>query len=138
MIRDSFSRRFVFSMGFVLVVMVLVLATRAVRAGQDAQQGQQQQGQSDQGQSQSPSQGKQKKKGGFLSGVKAMTESSKEQTSATASAGTKGVGDEDGKTIAAVTPTAGDLQAVTKMESYSVAQGDLSKFIEGGRLKPKQ
>ncbi|MGE5326655.1 MAG: hypothetical protein ACM3NO_06420 [Deltaproteobacteria bacterium] len=131
MIRDSFSRRFVFSMGFVLVVTVLVLATREVRAGQDTQQGQSNQGQGQQ-------QDKTKKKGGFLSGVKAMRESSKEQTSATASAGTKGVDNEDGQKIAETTPTPADHQAVAAMDSYTLPQGALPKFIEGGRLKPKQ
>jgi opacity protein-like surface antigen len=136
MIRDYISRRFVFSLGFALAVIASVFVARAVRAGQDTQQGQQQ-GQSDQGQGQGQSQEKQKKKGGFLSGVKAMTESSKEQTSATASAGTKGIGDQ-GTKVAEVTPTPADRQAVTQMESFTLPQGDLSKFIEAGHLQPKQ
>ena len=133
MIRTYFTRRFIVALGLAVAVLAMSLASRAVRAGQDAQQGQ-----SDQGQGQSQSQGKQKKKGGFLSGVKAMRESSKEQTSATASAGTKGVGDEDGQKIANTTPTAADQQAVTAMEKYSLPQGALPKFIEDGNLKPKQ
>jgi hypothetical protein len=50
--------------------------------------------------------------------------------------GTKGVG--EGAEMGNVTPTAADRQAVTQMENYSVGQGDLSKFIEAGHLKPKQ
>lgn len=137
MIRFCFSRRFFCVLGLALLAaIVLTLATRRVRAGQDAQQGQQQPTQSDQTQGQGQTQEKPKKKGGFLSGVKAISGSGQEQTSATASAGTKGVG--EGAKIGDVTPTPADRQAVTQMENTSVAQGDLSKFIEAGHLQPKQ
>lgn len=122
-------------------VTVVPTSIRSAGPGQDAQQNQQQQGQSDQGQSQgqaqSQSQDKQKKKGGgFFGGLKAATGSSSQQTSATVSAGTKGVG--EGAQIGDLVPTAADRQAVTQMENYSVAQGDLNQFIQGGHLKPKQ
>ena len=142
MIRDYISRRSVFSLGIVvLAVMAFVLATRAVRAGQDAQQGQQQPAQTDQtqGQGQGQSQEKPKKKGGgFFGAMKAATGSSSQQTSATASAGTKGIDNEDGQKIADVTPTAADQQSVKAMESYSLPQGALPNFIVDGHLKPKQ
>lgn len=117
---------------------LVVISSRAVRAGQDsqqnAQQGQENQGQS-QNQEQSQQQQKPKKKGGFFGGLKAVTGSSSEQTADTASAGTKGVG--EGQQIADVAPTAADRQAVFVMETYSVSQADLKKFIEDGRLKRK-
>jgi preprotein translocase subunit SecF len=138
MIRHFFVRRFPYTLGLVLLAAsMLTFSSGGMRAGQDAQQGQQQQAQPDQSQAQGQQQEKPKKKGGFLSGVKAMTESSKEQTSATASAGTKGIGDQ-GTKVGEVTPTPADKQAVTKMETYAVPQGDLTKFIEAGHLNPKQ
>ncbi len=139
MIRLNFPRRFHFLLALALVATVpLVLSSRRANAGQDAQQGQQQQGQADQGQGQGQgqSQEKPKKKGGIFGGMKAITGTSSEQTSYTASAGAKGVG--EGAKIGDVTPTPADRQAVTQMEGYTVAQGDLSKFIDGGKLKPKQ
>jgi hypothetical protein len=138
MIRHCFSRRLIYSLGFVLLAAgILGLYSRAARAGQDAQQGQQQPAQTDQTQGQGQQQEKPKKKGGFFGGLKAVSGSSSNQTSYTASAGAKGIGDEGAK-IGEITPTAADRQAVTQMENTSVAQGDLSKFIEGGKLKSKQ
>ncbi len=135
MILLCFSRRSSYAVVFVLVAAAaLVLTSRTIRAGQDTQQGQQQPAQTDQTQGQQ--QEKPKKKGGFFGGLKAATGATQEQKSDTASAGTKGVG--EGAKIGDVAPTAADRQAVTQMENYSVAQGDLSKFIEAGHLKAKQ
>lgn len=137
MIRLYLTRRFLYPLGVVLLATLpLVFLSPGLSAGQDPQQGQQQQGQQNQSQGQSQQQEKPKKKGGFFGGLKAITGSSSEQTSATASAGAKGVG--EGQQIGEVTPTPADRQAVANMEGYSVPQGDLSKFIEDGHLKPKQ
>ena len=136
MIRPDLLRRFFCVLGFVLLAAVaLTFFSRGTRAGQNSQEGQQQQAQPDQGQGKQ--QEKPKKKGGFLSGVKAITGSGQEQTSATASAGTKGIGDQ-GTKVGEVTPTAADRLAVTQMETSSVARSDLTKFIEAGHLQSKQ
>lgn len=137
MIRLYLTRRYLYPLGVVLVATLpLVFLCSGLRAGQDTQQGQHPQGQQDQSQGQSQQQEKPKKKGGFFGGLKAISGSSSEQTSATASAGAKGVG--EGQQIGEVAPTPADRQAVTNMEGYSVPQGDLSKFIEDGRLKPRK
>jgi transcription initiation factor TFIID subunit TAF12 len=136
MIKLLVTRRFLYAGGVVLfAAMTLIFLSRSVRAGQDNQQGQQQ-GQQDQNQGQSQQQEKPKKKGGFFGGLKAITGSNSEQTSATASAGSKGVG--EGEKIGNVTPTPADRMAVTLMETYSVPPSDLTKFIQDGHLKGKQ
>ena len=137
MIRESrrCSDRFFFALA-VLAVLAWV-TTQPLRAVQDAQQTPPQ----DQGQSQSQDQTKTqeqpKKKGGFFKGLTKVTGGqSGQESSATASAGAKGVG--EGDKISDLTPTAADRQAVTAMESYSLPQGDLNKFIQDGKLKSKQ
>ncbi len=77
-----------------------------------------------------------KKKGGFFGGLKAISGSSSEQQEATATAGSKTVG--EGEEIGNAKPTAADRQAVTEMENYSIPQGDLAKFQEEGQLKRKE
>ena len=67
--------------------------------------------------------------------MKAITGSSSEQTSATASAGTKGVG--EGAQIGDAQPTAADRQAVSAMETYSVPAPEVRKFQDDGKLKSK-
>jgi hypothetical protein len=135
-IRNKFARRFRYALAVaVLVGLPLVFLSRKARAAQDNQQSQQTQQQGQQAQDQSQQQ-KPKKKSGFFSGLKEVTGSSSEQTSATASAGAKGIG--DGEKIGNVTPTAADRKAVTAMDNYSVPQGDLSKFIQDGHLNSKQ
>lgn len=136
--RLNLSRPIFYGLAIALSAAVTVVPTslRSAGAGQDTQQSQQQQGQTGQNQSQGQSQDKQKKKGGFFGGLKAATGATQEQKSETASAGTKGVG--EGAQIGDVTPTPADRQAVTQMENNSVPPGDLSKFIKGGGLKPKQ
>jgi len=67
--------------------------------------------------------------------MKAITGSSSEQTSATASAGTKGVG--EGAQIGDAQPTAADRQAVSAMEAYSVPAPEVKKFQDDGKLKSK-
>lgn len=94
------------------------------------------QSQPSQDQSQSDQQQKKKKKGSFFGGFKAITGQSSQQTSATASAGTKGVG--EGKKMAETTPTAADIAAVSAMEQYSVPEKDLKKFQQDGHLQPNQ
>jgi hypothetical protein len=138
MIRTYLSCRFLGSLGVALLAaLALVFFSPAVCAGQDAQQGQQQQAQPDQSQGQTQQQEKPKKKGGLFGGLKAITGSSSEQSSATASAGTKGVGQE-GKKIAELTPSAADIAAVTSMEQFSIPEKDLKKFEQDGHLQPKQ
>jgi hypothetical protein len=133
MTRIHRSRRFLNPLGVALLAALpLIFSSNAVRAGQDAQQGQQPQGQQDQGQTQQ--QEKPKKKGGFFGKMKAVTGGSSEQTSATASAGTKGVG--EGQKIANLTPTAADIAAVTSMEQFTIPAPALKKFEQDGHLKP--
>lgn len=104
----------------------------AARAAQDAPQNPPQ-GQQEQNQNAKPQQ-KQEKKGGFFEGMKAITGSSSAQTSYTASAGAKGVG--EGKKIGNVTPTAADRQAVTNMERFFIPPQEVRKFDQEGHLKP--
>ncbi len=138
MTRHHLPRRFLYGLGvLVFAALPLIFLSRGLRAGQDSQQNQPAQQQSQQDQGQGQQQEKPKKKGGFFGGLKAITGSSSEQTSATASAGAKGVGCQDGPKIADAPTTAAE-QPVAKMESYSLPQGDLAKFIESGHLKAKQ
>ena len=102
-------------------------------SGQD--QSQQDQSQQDQGKSDKDQQ-KKKKKGGFFSGLKAVTGESSEQQEVTATAGSKTVG--EGEQIGDAKPTAADRQAVTAMENYSLPEKDVKKFQDDGKLKPKQ
>jgi hypothetical protein len=102
-------------------------------SGQD--QSQQDQSQQDQGKSDKDQQ-KKKKKGGFFSGLKAVTGESSEQQEVTATAGSKTVG--EGEQIGDAKPTAADRQAVTTMENYSIPEKDVKKFQDDGQLKPKQ
>ncbi len=90
----------------------------------------------DQQQAQKDEQQKKKKKGGLFGGMKAVSGESSEQQEATATAGSKSVG--EGEKIGSVTPASADRQQVSAMENYSVPQNDLKKFQEDGRLKPKQ
>jgi hypothetical protein len=100
-------------------------------------QDQTQQGQSQQGQGTSDKdQQKKKKKGGFFSGLKAVTGESSEQQEVTATAGSKTVG--EGEQVGEAKPTAADRQAVNAMENYSIPQKDVKKFQDDGQLKPKQ
>ncbi len=100
-------------------------------------QDQSQQDQSQQGQGKSDKdQQKKKKKGGFFSGLKAVTGESSEQQEVTATAGSKTVG--EGEQISEAKPTAADRQAVTAMENYSIPEKDVKKFQDEGQLKPKQ
>jgi hypothetical protein len=136
MIKAPATCRAVYLLGFVLLAAGF-FSYRVARAGQEAQQPQADQ----QSQTETPSQDQtqakpKKKKSSFWGDLGGSVKGSKsEQTSETASAGTKGVG--EGEKIGNVTPTAADRQAVTAMESSSVRAGDLSKFIEEGRLNPK-
>ena len=79
---------------------------------------------------------KPKKKGGFFSGLKAISGSSTEQQEVTATAGSKTVG--EGEEIGNVKPSAVDRQAVTGMENYSIPQDELAKFQEEGQLKSNE
>lgn len=99
------------------------------------QQNQQDQSQQNQDQSQTDQQQK-KKKGGIFGGLKSVTTQSSDQNKATASAGSKGVG--EGKAIGNMTPTAADKQQVTDMENYSLPPNDLKKFQQAGHLQPSQ
>jgi hypothetical protein len=115
-----------------LVSVFYLMGSAALKAEQDSQQSQQ-----NQNQGQSQQEAKPKKGGGIFGGLKSITGSSSEQTSATASAGAKGVG-EEGKKMAALTPSAADVAAVTSMDQYSVPAADLKKFQQDGNLLPKQ
>lgn len=132
MIRQSKNNWSLFSLAVVLLLAFAWVMSSPLRAGQEQAQGQQHQDQS-----QKQNEEKPKKKGGFFGGLKKVTGGeSGQETSATASAGAKGVG--EGQQIGEVTPTPADRQAVANMEGYSVPQGDLNKFVEDGHLKPKQ
>ena len=119
-------------MGLGLVPPDQPLASRPAVAAAEQQQQQQQQ-QQDQGQQ---DQQKKKKKGGVFGGMKAVSGESSEQQEATATAGSKSVG--EGEKIGSVTPTSADRQQVGAMANYTDPQNDLKKFQEDGRLKPKQ
>ncbi len=133
------------SVSILVLTMCLAVAfsSHQASAAKDAQQGQPSGTQADQqnqtgNQDQSQEKSKKKKTSFWGDVAGKVSGSSSQQTSETAAATTKGVGDEDGQKIAAVTPTAADQQAVKAMESYALPQGALPKFIEGGHLKPKQ
>jgi hypothetical protein len=133
MMRPNAARWFLYPLAMALLAALLsAWPARHASAGQEAQQNQQQ-GQQEQSQEKSQ-QAKPKKQGGFFGGLKAVTGSGSEQTSATASAGTKGVG--EGAKIGEVTPSAADRQAVTEMETLFVSPQELKKFEEDGHLKP--
>ena len=128
--------------GIAVILAITLPRLGAARQDQQSQQGQQnqqdqqsQQSQQNQDQTQTDQQPK-KKKGGIFGGLKSVTTQSSDQNKATASAGTKGVG--EGKAIGEMTPTSADRQQVTDMENFSVPQGDLKKFQDDGRLQPKQ
>lgn len=119
----------------VIVAILVILGVPALSTSQDNQQGQQDQQQ--QGESQQQSDQKPKKKGGLFGGLKKVTGGeSGQESAATASAGSKAVG--EGAKVGEVTPTAADRAQVNKMENYSIPQGDLKRFQENGRLKPKE
>ncbi len=130
---QSRAHRWLFPLAVVLATAGLLLCpARVVSAGQDnsnSQSGQQEQSQKKE------EQAKPQKKGGFFEGMKAVTGSSSAQTSDTASAGAKGVG--EGEKIGEVTPTAADRQAVTDMERYFIPPQEVKKFDEQGNLKPE-
>ena len=128
-----------------LVIAAVLLGSVAPprpRAQDQSSQGQTAEGQTAQGQSQPAQQSdkeqqkKKKKGGGFFGGMKAITGASSEQTSATASAGTKGVG--EGAQIGDAQPTAADRQMVSAMEGYSIPPAEVKKFQEDGKLQSKQ
>jgi beta-barrel assembly-enhancing protease len=75
----------------------------------------------------------QQQQGKFFAGLKAISGQGKPQEVATATAGSKSVG--EGQRIAEVTPTAADWQAVSGMESVTVSQSDLATFRAEGRLQ---
>lgn len=118
---------------FCLYALILMMAIGMVSTGPQSGSLTAQQ---DQQQAQKDEQQKKKKKGGLFGGMKAVTGESSEQQEATATAGSKSVG--EGEKIGSVMPTSADRQQVNAMENYSVPQNDLKKFQEDGRLKPKQ
>lgn len=134
------SDRLFFALAFLAVL--AWVTTQPLRAVQDAQQnppqdqGQTQTQTQDQTQTQTQTQEKPKKSGGFFGKMKAVTGSSSEQSSATASAGTKGI--DEGAKMAQLTPSAADVAAVTSMEQYAIPAADLKKFQQDGNLLPKQ
>jgi len=134
MIQHSHTRRsWILSIVALVVVSALsLLGSAALRAGQDSQQGQQ-----DQNQGQGQQQEKPKQGGGFSQGLSKVTGGqSGQETSATASAGAKGL--DTGKDIGNLTPSAADLAAVSSMEKYTIPQADLKKFQHDGNLVAKQ
>jgi hypothetical protein len=124
----------------ILEVCLLLALSAGLTAGgapPTSPQDQSQQDQSQQGQGKSDKdQQKKKKKGGFFSGLKAITGESSEQQEVTATAGSKTVG--EGEQMGEAKPTAADRQAVTAMENYSIPEKDVKKFQDDGKLKPKQ
>ena len=118
------------------ILTLLLAACAPLPLGVSQEQSQQGQNQSqDQNPSQQDQQQKKKKKGGFFSGLKAVSGESSEQTQATATAGSKSVG--EGEKIGSVTPTAADRQQLSAMESYVVSNDVLKKFQQDGHLQPK-
>ncbi len=109
-----------------LTLMLALAAAVSVGATQNPQSGEEEK---------TEKESKPKKKGGFFSGLKAITGTSTEQQEATATAGSKTVG--EGEEIGDVQPTGADRQAVAAMEDYAVPANDLNKFQEDGQLKPK-
>jgi len=75
----------------------------------------------------------QQQKGGFFTGLKAVSGQGSQQEVATATAGSKSVG--EGRKIAEVTPTPADWQAVSEMETLTVSQVDLANFRTEGSLQ---
>ena len=122
---------------FAVVISFVLLGTVAAPPGLAQDQSTQSPPQQDQSQQwqQTEKEKKKKRGGGFFGGMKAITGSSSEQTSATASAGTKGVG--EGAQIGDAQPTAADRQAVSAMETYSVPAPEVKKFQDDGKLKSK-
>jgi len=110
-------------------ILLLAAATlsAAPKLSQDAPQ---------QGQEQSQKEQKKKKKGGFFKGLKAVTGQGSEQQEATATAGSKSVG--EGEKIGNVAPSAADREQLHAMETYSVPEEDLKRFQKDGHLEPKQ
>ena len=109
-------------------------AAQQDQQNQPAQQNQQ--SQQNQDNSQQDQQQTDQKKSRF-GGLKKITGSqSSQQTTSTASGGSKGI--TDGKKLAETNPTAADRQQVTDMENYSVPQPDLKKFQNDGHLQTKQ
>lgn len=117
-------------------VLLGTLAAPPLPAQDTSQPNQTQQDQSQQGQEKADKDKKKKKGGGFFGGLKAISGSSSEQQEATRTAGSKTVG--EGAQIGDAQPTAADRQAVSAMESYSVAAPEIKKFQDDGKLKPKQ
>jgi beta-barrel assembly-enhancing protease len=81
----------------------------------------------------SPAASSQQQKGKFFAGLKAISGQGKPQAVATATAGSKSVG--EGRKIADATPTSADWQAVSAMETSTVSQADLAAFRAEGRLQ---
>jgi hypothetical protein len=75
----------------------------------------------------------QKQEGKFFTGLKAISGQGSPQEVATATAGSKSVG--EGRKIADVTPTPADWQAVSAMETSTVSQADLAAFRAEGTLQ---
>ncbi len=129
-----------YTVGIFFSALMLASPAPAGRPQDQPQQDQQQQNQTEQRNQQDQTQQdqqKKKKKGGFFGGMKKITGvESTEETSATASGGSKSVG--EGAKIANATPTNADRQAVSAMEKYSVPEAALKKFQKDGNLQPKQ
>ncbi len=105
--------------------------TQTGQTGQSGQTGQTGQTQDDN------TQQKKKKGGGLFGGLKRVTGGqSSGETTATASAGGSAIG--EGKAIGDTQPTPADRAAVSAMEGYSVAAGDLRKFQQDGGLQPQK
>ena len=121
-------RRFKLQSFFLILALTLAVAVPAGIVQDQPQEGQEK---TEKEQTQ-----KKKKRGGFFSGLKAITGESSEQQEVTATAGSKTIG--EGEQIGDAKPTAADRQAVTAMENYPLPQNDLKKFQEDGRLKPNQ
>ena len=122
------------------MVVMFVASSPRLRAAQQDQQNQpdqqNQQTPQNQDKGQQDQQQSDQKKSRF-GGLKKITGSqSTQQTTSTASGGSKGI--TDGKKLAEVNPTPQDKQQVTDMENYSIPQPDVKKFQDDGHLQPKQ
>jgi len=80
-----------------------------------------------------PAAAQSQQKGGFFTSLKSVSGQGSQQEVATATAGSKSVG--EGRRIADVTPTPADWKAVSEMERSTVSSADLAKFRSEGGLQ---
>ncbi len=117
-----------------LLALALVAAGAAGPASAAAQQPQQEQKDKDKDKEKQ----QEKKGGGLFGGFKRVTGMEKgEEKRATASAGTKGVGQE-GRMVGAVSVSAADREKVERMASAMPSPQEMKAFLEEGKLSTQR